>query len=542
MIRENKLVVVGLGLLALAFVAAAVRVFTREGLPLGAEKKIRLSFAHYLVYESNRVFFNAAIREYERLHPNVTIEQLDVPPPVWPTWRQTRFTGNTAPDIMQVGRGMRDDQFALYMRPLTEAVHQPNPYNRGTELEGVPWKDTFVDGLMAVGQESEGFRDQLMEYYGVATYLNIVRVYYNRDLYEKIVGHDRPPRSLQEFVALCEQTLVHGRERGIELSPVAGSIEYSRNLFDRVVAHQTQRLDASIDLQRDGVIRNMHREHAIAWLRGEWKLEEPPVRTGLELIRELARYYQPGFLNATRDEAGFLFKQGRTLMIVSGSWDANYFMVDTKFRVGAFDIPLPTRDDGVYGAAPRGRLVETGGGQDPQGGLGITRASKHPEVALDFLRFLTSRQMNQKFADECLRVPVIVGAKTPGVIDAFEPQADGYPAGFNLLHMQWASRATERFNQTLTTELVRPTGSVARYIERFRAGYAQQVRHDLDFETRERTRALMRSDALILALSRSDGPRTELDRQRLRRLEEFQTQQEAEIYQSRLVLRETAAR
>ncbi len=194
----------GLALLALTFGTAAWRELTRaapEG--LGDSNRVRLTFAHYLVYESNRAFFDEAIEAYQLLHPHVTIEQIDVPPTVLPAWRQTRFTGGTPPDIMQVGRGFNDEQFLLYMRTLRDYVSEPNPYNEGTPLQDLPWKDTFVDGLLV---SSESFRPLLHEYYGVTTYQNIVRVFYNRDLYRQITGHDRPPATYEEFIALGEIT------------------------------------------------------------------------------------------------------------------------------------------------------------------------------------------------------------------------------------------------------------------------------------------------------------------------------------------------
>jgi raffinose/stachyose/melibiose transport system substrate-binding protein len=536
---EGRLVYIGVALLVMAFVASAVRVLTRSApAALGGERKVKIVFAHYLVYESNRRYFDAVIRDYERLHPDVDVEQVDVPPPVWQAWRQTRFTGGTAPDIMQVGRGLSDEMCALYMRPLSDAVHEPNPYNRGTSLEGVAWKDTFVDGLTGFGSIN-GFREQLMEFYGVTTYLNNVRIYYNRDLYRRITGGEKLPETYEDFVALGEKALTYGRDSGEPVVPIAGSIEYSSTLFRRIAEHQTQREMERIDAQHDGFIPYMgHRETAVAWLRGELQLAKPPVRHALEMMRELARYHQPGFLGATRDEAGFLFKQGRTLMIVSGSWDANFLMVDTTFGVGAFDIPLPSSKHPVYGPNARGSITELG--EPTEGGFGVPKSSRHPEIAIDFLRYLTSLQVNQRFANECLRVPVIEGAKVPAQIEAFAPNVQGYAPGFNLRYFDWAARATQRFMQAQLSQLVAPSGSVDGYVAAVERGVRGFLRQDLEFEARERARAAQRGDATQLALRwiQAGGGGDRFSAQRIRRLEENQTQQEAEVYQTRAVLRE----
>ncbi len=534
--RENRFAVIGAVLLATVFMWAAAKVFLRASPVLVGGAKKRLTFAHYLVYESNRKFYDEIFREYERLHPDVEIHQIDVPPPVWPAWRQTRFTGATAPDIIQLGRGITDEQCALYLVPLTESLREPNPYNRGTDLERVPWRETFVDGLDG---SPDTLRAQLMDYYGVSSYLNIERFYLNLDLYDKITGGAPLPRSYEEFVALCERTLTYARDQGTQLEPIAGSLEFMRNFFDRAAAQQTQRLARRIDLERDGFVHNKHREIALGRLRREWDFDEPGVRDAFGIIRDIGRFFQSGSLSASRDEAGFLFKQGRTLMIFSGSWDANYFMSDTTFRVGALPLHLPRPGAARFGRSALGSLTELA--SVPSGGFAVTKNSRHPEVALDFLRFYTSRAVNQKFANDCLRVPVIVGATTPKEIAAFAPDASGYAWGFTLsgsLRAEgWGSLATMRLFQTSVDRLMSGTGSVEDFVARFGGGYIAAIRQDLQATAREGTRAQQRTDAMIFGLTQiASAP----ERERLSRIEENQTLQEAEIYQTRLVLAQSA--
>lgn len=526
---------VGFAFIALMFVFASVRIALRERPGALGGGRIRLTFAHYLVYESNRRCFDEVIRSYEELHPEVRIEQLDVPPVVWQAWRQTRFTGGTPPDIIQLGRGFNDDQFALHMLPLGEMLAEPNPYNVGTDLENVPWRETFVDGLMS----SEGsFRERLQDFYGVTTYLNVLRVFYNRDLLVAITGRDEPPRTFTAFLELCARTQEWAGAHDRVVLPVAGSIEYSRNLFDRLMEHQTQRVGLRVDLEQDAQILNRFREVAVSWLREEWSLDEPALRAGWEMYREVSRCYQRGFLSASRDEAGFLFKQGRSLMIVTGSWDANYLMVDTPFRTGAFAIPLPSSEDGEYGINPLGRVTELAA--NPTGGFGVARKSAHPEVAVDFLRFLSSRAMNQKFADDCLRVPVVVGASVPAEIAAFAPETDGCQPGFNVSFFDWSSKVAQRHFATRIERLLADNGGVDEFIAAFGEGLGGALRRDLEFSARQSMRALQRGDAVELALwfaGQEAGGASAASRQRLARIGEFQTVfADAEHYQDRLVL------
>ncbi len=63
--------------------------------------------------------------------------------------------------------------------------------------------------------------------------------------------------------------------------------------------------------------------------------------------------------------------------------------------------------------------------------FGLTRQSRHPEIALDFLHYLTSLKANQQFADMTGNVPSIVGASVPEDMEVFAPKVDGYPEGID---------------------------------------------------------------------------------------------------------------
>lgn len=532
--NETRLNFLGLIFLVLLFGGACWRIFTRAEASDPAHGKVRLSFAHYLVYESNRRFFDRIIKEYERLHPGVEIEQIDVPPPVWHAWRQTRFTGATAPDIMQLGRGITEEQFALHMLPLTEALAEANPYNTGTELVGIPWQNTFVDRL----EGSDSFREGLQEFYGVTTYLNVHRLYYNRNLLRAITGADRQPEDFQELLKLCRRTKIWAEREGRAVAPIVGSVEYARNFFDIFISQQTQRVAMRIDAEQDLLINSFgvpfrNREQGIAWLRGEWRLDDPEILSAWHALREVAAYFQPGFLTASRDDAGFLFKQGRGLMVMTGSWDANYLLVDTKFEVGAFAVPMPGKSDARYGRFVLGAVTENA--SQPSGGFGVTRASRHPEIAVDFLRFFTSRAINQRFANECLRIPVIRGATVPAEIAAFTPEAEGYQAGFNLSYQDWAAKATQRLTAASMDLLVMPAGGVEPFLRQMNAGYERYLRQDFEFLNRDTSRIVQWRDTLLLALAH-DRTVDSGSAQRAVRLAESQTLQEAEFYQNRLVL------
>ncbi|MEN9592048.1 MAG: hypothetical protein RJA21_507, partial [Gemmatimonadota bacterium] len=133
--KDRLLQKIGFGLLAAAFVFAAGRVmFRATGATARTNGKIVLRFAHWNLHGGLREAYEQAIAGYEKLHPDIIVEQMPVPVRVWPTWQRTQLVGGTAPDIIQLGRGTNDEIVSRYFRPLTAAVLQPNPYNAGTPI------------------------------------------------------------------------------------------------------------------------------------------------------------------------------------------------------------------------------------------------------------------------------------------------------------------------------------------------------------------------------------------------------------------------
>src|SRR5688572_6661832 len=129
----------GLGLLAVAFAASAVRVLTRRENVAMRGSEVTLRFAHVSIHPGVIRAYDRAIRDYERLHPGIHVEQVPVPLRLWGPWLRTQMIGGTAPDLADMDRGQNDEFLARYFQPLDAWLSQPNPYNSGTDLSATPW-------------------------------------------------------------------------------------------------------------------------------------------------------------------------------------------------------------------------------------------------------------------------------------------------------------------------------------------------------------------------------------------------------------------
>lgn len=421
--RDRVLNWIGFGLLAVCFVVSLQRVFTRTAQELDSETKT-IRFAHWQLEGGIREAFDVLAEQYMRRHPNVRVIQLPIPEVVYPTWIKTQLVGQTAPDLIQLGMGSTTEDIARYFRPLGELISRPNPYNAGTELEGIPWSDTFVDGLVG----GVNYSSQLMEHYAVSMSMFTVRIYYNRALMRAVTGKDRPPQSYDEFVSLCRAVERYAAATGKPVIPIASSKYNASPLIKGYFITQTQqfndRWDVNGDMRAD-VFRMM-----AGFVRGEWSLETPDMRSAIEIVDEVGQFLQPGFLQLGREDSLFVFSQGNALMVATGSWDSSSIFSQSPFEVGVFDLPYPRPSHPRFGKFVKGPNSEAS--TNTGASFGLTSFSRHPETAVDFLHFMTSQGGNQTFADVSGWLPSVVGVDPQPQIEPFMPREEGYVNGVYL--------------------------------------------------------------------------------------------------------------
>jgi hypothetical protein len=142
------------------------------------------------------------------------------------------------------------------------------------------------------------------------------------------------------------------------------------------------------------------------------------------LTREIGQYFCEGFSAMDLEQTKFLFFAGNVGFFPEGTWNAWSLVKNTPFDVGVVSIPL---------IGPRNRFYKNFTGQISETGIGIgsrygiAKASRNFDLALDFLRYLTSYKINQiLMVDYCKWPPAIIKAKYTGLLEKFKPvQGDG---------------------------------------------------------------------------------------------------------------------
>jgi len=429
--RPKLLTLLAVALLLGTFLFSAVRLFRTKTAALVDPEIEVIRLAHWQLEPGVREAIDAIIADYQKLHPKVRVEQMDIPGRAWKQWLRTQLVGGKPPDLIELASYENpDDMLARYFTPLSGYLEEKNPYNDDEpDLRDGSWRQSYTAELVpAPDGLGHYYSANLLEYYGAPSTLVTVRMFYNRDLIKAALGEDRVPRTFEEFVSLCEALQRYAQTSGRPIKPLGGSVFNITKITDTLFSTVTQRLGLDMDFGLN--LELTAHEMQVQYIRGRWSLRSPAVRASLQTVEAFGRYLSPGWVQLGREDAMLQFLQGRAAMLATGTWDAGGILMQADFPIGAFKMPSFRRDDPRFGASTLGQTSEAATFAAMP--FGLTRASRHPERAIDFLRFLTSRKSNTKFVAISKWLPVIKGVPVPPEAVPFQPVREGYIGGVNV--------------------------------------------------------------------------------------------------------------
>lgn len=390
-----------------------------------------IRIAHWQLELGYRDAMDDVIRMYEQEQAakgkKVRILQMAVTEKVYPQWLNTSLISGEGPDLALTDQStmVNNEQYLVrYFVPLSQILSKPNPYNKGNELENVPWRETFFDGMRAA------YNLRLQDYYKVPTAAYNLRVFYNKNMFREATGSDKPPETFGELMDVCRKIREYGQGHGRALLPIAGSSYGAGMILNAYLTMFTAGLEKDLDLDLDGAVTQQ--EIYIGFLKGKVNFAQPNVRAFFDFSSELCSQFNKGFYGRDRATAAFDFVQQRAAMICSGSWDAQSLFVQGEqagFDVGIFDFPVPAPNE-TYGRYVAGKVSEAASGA--QGGFGLYKLSRHPEQALDFLQFLTSKRINQIHMEKANWIPVVLGTQPTGRMAPFASDPVGFVTYIDL--------------------------------------------------------------------------------------------------------------
>jgi raffinose/stachyose/melibiose transport system substrate-binding protein len=413
-----------------------------------------LTLAHWQLEPGVRRGFELGAQKFNEMRrandlPEIVFKQLPITEKGYGQWVTTQLMGGTAPDLIEMGLGLPWAVWlnyrARYFVPITQEIMKPNRFNKdfvfdvgSKKVPGdqIPWKETYIDSMGRPIWE-------LQEYYDIGLSTFSQRLFYNRELLKKLTAElaaqgkwpraiEEPPQDLRAFFELCDAMAELKDERGRPYLPLAGSAYQFGVMNSQMLDPLTVVLMDSVDENMDGWAGNDETFFSI--LQGKAKFDDPQLLKVMGLSRELAKRFQSGWKGLNRDDAVMLFTQRRSVFIASGSWDGNALVQNARDQAEPFTVhispfPAPSPSDPEWGDIAFGRNYEN---SSMGFAFGLTATSKHPQLALDFLRFLSSQKMNEEFNNEIGWIPAVKGAKPNEFLAAFAPNFDGIRKGWEL--------------------------------------------------------------------------------------------------------------
>ncbi len=489
---------VSIFILVAAFAWAAGAVAMRGANESPADVKI-LRIGHWQLESGIRDAFDQLGKEFAELpqikkkYGRVQIRQDAIPESVYGPWISTNMPSGTASDIVEIGLGLPQPIWLGYQNryflPLTDLANQPNPFNAGTNLEHVPLKNTYGDSMR------NGYVEELQEYMRVPLSRFSLRVFYNRTLLRELTGLEKPPEDWRGFIDLCRQLDGRTNSQGKRVFAIAAA-KYHYNLWELGLANiPTWSLLRIADFNRDGNVGND--ELFVAFRAGVVSFDTPAIRAKFQILAELIKHFQTGFSGVQRVEAVMLFAKSQAVFISTGTWDAGSLIEQGQgsgFEVGLMKFPLPSRDDAEFGKLIFGPAYDSAGNGFP---MGVTRFSKNPDLAKDFLLFIASRDGNKKLNDIIQWIPVIDGAPVPPILRGFEPTNQGMWPNVNF---DLGGETVIKYQQLISLFQTDPTYTMDKMFADFAPFYLKNGMRDWLEQQRDWRRGIINNERLLTAL------------------------------------------
>lgn len=342
--------------------------------------------------------FENCAREYEKLHPNVAIN-LWGSPQIW-NQLMPRFASGSPPDIIYPGWGT--NVFAMIYEgqilQLEKYLDQP-AYGSNK-----PWRDTFLRVLLRKGSY-QGKVYTLPFEYGTFGW------WYNKGMFRK---HGWPvPRTYDELLTVSELI------KKEHIAPVTFTGRFPQYMLDGFFFPWVQRAGGKETLKLIDSLST-----------GCWHL--PAVQKAAKSLMELKHRgdFQAGAIGMTHIESQMEFLVGRAAMIPNGTW---IYTEMEKMLPPGFEMEYMLCPTFTEGAGDPTAVTIAYDGK----GWCVASATKHPDEAVDFLRYLTSAESARQF--------MIAKGTLMGVLDVGEEAAPPHLRGVMRIIEQAKSDYSVRY-------------------------------------------------------------------------------------------------
>lgn len=317
----------------------------------------------------------------------------------------SRAATNDLPDIIQVG-GMQD---ANTMQFLKEGQF--------LDLDGMDCLNNVMDNY----KESIKYKGKN---YVVPISANFSGVYYNQEMFEK-AGY-QIPKTYDEMITLAKEIQANGETAF--LFPDKDSWTLMQCWEDNI----------------DGTMRGERRPTYDKIAKGETTYQDDPIyQDSIQKVIDIRQYGQGDSLALGYDQAISDFATGKAYMFMQGIWALPSIMkANPNLKAGMFSFPT---NDG-NGKVSMGIDVN----------IAVSASTKNAEAAKEFVNFLASKEMVQKYVDNDYSIPCMkdVNANIP----AAKEIVDSVNAGNGVLQTTALPKAVSDQYKNSIQKVIVPDG------------------------------------------------------------------------------------
>ncbi len=321
--------------------------------------KVKLEFVHY--WPEHATLLKEICREYSAENPDVTITPTNVPYSNIESQLMNMLRSGGLPDVFcywsNACYNLAKDGYLANIDEFAEQ-EKANYVNDAFSLE-----DGKING----------------HYYAAPFRASGYVIVYNKKMFQDY--NWKVPETLEELETLCYDVI---EDSAGELTPLAvygtssGTMMQIKSTFDAYV----------------NILSGLVKDPAYYCNRQDASKESGLQQLYADSLVKFKKWYDAGFFTLdpqTRDNAQKEFTNGKTPMILfnNNNLDVLQATIGEDFRIGAISFPAPEI------VAELNLNTFTNGTFDS---IFIAKSSRHYDVALDFMKYLMSDEVQQKWA------------------------------------------------------------------------------------------------------------------------------------------------
>ncbi|MED1791454.1 extracellular solute-binding protein [Brevibacillus nitrificans] len=339
-------------------------------------EQITLRFFHRWPRDPDKTYFEQVVKEFEKENPNIHIETEAVLNDAYKEKISVLLGTNNPPDIYFSWSGEYAYKFVRGGKALdlTNYAEQDKAWSEQLmESQLVPFR---LDNKL----------------YGVPLTIDGKTFFYNKEIFSEL--NLQVPKTWSEFISTL-QTIKDNGYTPITFGNKApwASSHYIGTLNQRMVEESVREKDYN---------------------RASGTFEDPGYVEALRKLQELVPYFNKDVNGLDHEFARQMFVDQKAAILYAETAEVRLVEPKTKFQWGFLDFPAIEGGKGnpnYLTGAPEGFMISS--------------TTKHPDEAVKFLKFLTSKAQAEKFVKEVGKYSAVKGAvnentATPLGIEAVE--------------------------------------------------------------------------------------------------------------------------